>query len=210
MTRTGIVLGLMMTSCLALPAQAQQAAFAVSGIGQSLANPPFTLGYAFSLSEAFTASGLGLFDQAGDGLASSHEIGLWDSGGTLLASTTVFGTSGTLIDGFRYGAISPLLLGVGSYTIGATFLDDADPLLFQATVTPLAGVSYDSAAFAAGGALSNPTFLLETSGFFGPNLLLSAAVPEPATWLVMLLGFGAVGGAMRSARRRQRVTVSYA
>ena len=36
------------------------------------------------------------------------------------------------------------------------------------------------------------------------------AVPEPATWAMMLLGFGLVGGAMRSAKRRQKVTVFYA
>jgi hypothetical protein len=33
--------------------------------------------------------------------------------------------------------------------------------------------------------------------------LQGAAIPEPATWAVMLAGFGAIGGAsMRSARRR--------
>jgi hypothetical protein len=36
------------------------------------------------------------------------------------------------------------------------------------------------------------------------------AVPEPATWAMMIGGFGMVGGAMRSARRKQKVTVSYA
>jgi hypothetical protein len=35
------------------------------------------------------------------------------------------------------------------------------------------------------------------------------AVPEPATWLLMILGFGAIGGAMRN-RQRQNVTVRYA
>lgn len=35
------------------------------------------------------------------------------------------------------------------------------------------------------------------------------AVPEPATWAMMLLGFGAIGGAMR-ARRRDKVSVAYA
>ncbi len=39
---------------------------------------------------------------------------------------------------------------------------------------------------------------------------VTAAVPEPGTWAMMLLGFGFVGGAMRSAKRRQKVTVSYA
>ncbi|NTZ43843.1 PEP-CTERM sorting domain-containing protein [Altererythrobacter sp. SALINAS58] len=39
---------------------------------------------------------------------------------------------------------------------------------------------------------------------------ITAAVPEPTTWAMMLLGFGFIGGAMRSAKRRQKVTVSYA
>ena len=40
----------------------------------------------------------------------------------------------------------------------------------------------------------------------------AGAVPEPATWAMMMLGFGFVGGAMRSAKRRrkQKVSVSYA
>ena len=36
---------------------------------------------------------------------------------------------------------------------------------------------------------------------------MTSAVPEPATWAMMLGGFGMVGGAMRSARKR--ATVSY-
>lgn len=39
--------------------------------------------------------------------------------------------------------------------------------------------------------------------------LSPGAVPEPATWALMLLGFGFVGGALRS-KKRQKVTVSYA
>lgn len=35
------------------------------------------------------------------------------------------------------------------------------------------------------------------------------AVPEPATWALLLVGFGFVGGAMRT-RRKQNVTISYA
>ena len=38
--------------------------------------------------------------------------------------------------------------------------------------------------------------------------LISGAVPEPATWAMMILGFGLVGGAMRS--RGRRVSVSFA
>ena len=38
---------------------------------------------------------------------------------------------------------------------------------------------------------------------------LNAAVPEPSTWALLIVGFGLVAGAMRAAKRKQ-VTVSYA
>ena len=38
----------------------------------------------------------------------------------------------------------------------------------------------------------------------------TGAVPEPSTWAMMLLGFGFIGGAMRGAKRRQKVTARYA
>lgn len=37
---------------------------------------------------------------------------------------------------------------------------------------------------------------------------VQSAVPEPATWATMLLGFGLIGGAMRSARRRPKLAVT--
>lgn len=36
-----------------------------------------------------------------------------------------------------------------------------------------------------------------------------AAVPEPATWAMMFLGFSFMGAAMRNAKRKQKVTVRY-
>ena len=46
----------------------------------------------------------------------------------------------------------------------------------------------------------------------GDSFTLAAvgnAVPEPATWAMLILGFGVVGGALRSARRKQPA-VTYA
>lgn len=46
----------------------------------------------------------------------------------------------------------------------------------------------------------------------GDSFTLAAvgnAVPEPATWAMLILGFGAVGGALRGAKRKQ-IGVSYA
>jgi hypothetical protein len=44
-------------------------------------------------------------------------------------------------------------------------------------------------------------------GFNNPN---PGAVPEPSTWAMLILGFFGVGAAIRSARRKQNVTISYA
>jgi hypothetical protein len=41
------------------------------------------------------------------------------------------------------------------------------------------------------------------------GLVNASAVPEPATWAMMLGGFGMVGWAMRSARRKQKLRVIY-
>lgn len=50
-----------------------------------------------------------------------------------------------------------------------------------------------------------PSGLL-VSGLHGTADVASGAVPEPASWALMLVGFGAVGSAMR---RRQRTAVSF-
>lgn len=45
-------------------------------------------------------------------------------------------------------------------------------------------------------------------GQFGDNggsFLVSVGVPEPATWAMLIVGFGMVGAGMRSARRRTSV-----
>ncbi|OYW46018.1 MAG: hypothetical protein B7Z33_09600 [Sphingomonadales bacterium 12-68-11] len=36
------------------------------------------------------------------------------------------------------------------------------------------------------------------------------AVPEPATWAMMILGFAVIGAALRSQKRREKLTVTYA
>ena len=53
--------------------------------------------------------------------------------------------------------------------------------------------------------LRNPTE--QPLGFTVTLSTQTGAVPEPSTWALLILGFGAIGGAMRS---RRRVKVSYA
>jgi hypothetical protein len=46
-------------------------------------------------------------------------------------------------------------------------------------------------------------------GGFTLNVNSIGAVPEPATWALLLLGFFGIGGLMRAKRRIARTTVSY-
>ncbi len=58
---------------------------------------------------------------------------------------------------------------------------------------------------------SGGNYFYYNSDGFGRYLAVSSpAVPEPATWAMMLVGFGFVGGAMRSAKRRQKAAISNA
>lgn len=57
-----------------------------------------------------------------------------------------------------------------------------------------------------------PSFF-ETIGSSSKAVLYATgigAVPEPSTWVMMILGFGAVGFAMRNQRKRVRTTVTFA
>jgi len=48
------------------------------------------------------------------------------------------------------------------------------------------------------------------SSSFGGSINFIAAVPEPASWALMIGGFGLVGGAMRRRAKQANVSVAYA
>lgn len=80
--------------------------------------------------------------------------------------------------------------------------------------SPTSGFAQFGGATVFSGSLNSPVFTPGTyafTGFTSGTLTVSnavAAVPEPASWAMMLVGFGAMGFAMR--RRKVSTTVSYA
>ncbi|MEP6755696.1 MAG: PEP-CTERM sorting domain-containing protein [Chthonomonadales bacterium] len=182
--------------------------FTGGGLGQS--NGRITWGWAFNIASGVTVTDLGVYDEGNNGLVNSHQVGLWDSGGTLLATTTLAsGLSGTAVPSvsgfgsFRFNNIVSLGLAPGSYVIGAAYVDvDADLLRFNTSAPSMApGFTFTTARSGPGGFVF-PPLTSGTNGFFGPNLRFVAA-PEPGT-VVSLFGTGALSGALLLRRRKVR------
>lgn len=165
----------------------------------------FNRGWEFSVAAPIQVTSLGFLDQARDGLAGSHEVGLWTNAGGLLASVTVPASTAAAPRGedpFRYVSLTtPVTLAPGTYRIGAYYGPGAQDL-FAYNVNPVGAaghVSYVQGRVASGGGLRFPggTSSL-TGGFLGPNFQFrpvgpGAEGPRPA---VAFPGWGDVGYAI--------------
>jgi PEP-CTERM motif len=150
--------------------------------------------------------------------------GLSGNGGSILNECGNFGInarSGTDFLAFNGGvnsvdelisfaaAVTSLSLYVGNssdadYT--AEFFDSSNALIGSQTIS-LIGGSYGELSFM--GAISSARIFSTSNVWVADDLSFTAgAVPEPASWALMIAGFGLVGSAMR--RRKPSVSVRYA
>jgi hypothetical protein len=171
-----------------------------------------TIGWGFTLTTPLTVTDLGYF-AGNSGLVDPHPVGIWNSVGNLLVGGTVpSGVTGSLVSGFRFVPITPLILGVGAYTIGGFDPGTSpDPFLFSVqSITPIAGLSFGpGTVFTNADSLTRPTTPVpefsNKNGFFGPNFLVgtgATAIPEPGAIGTTLLGLATVIGAFLATRRR--------
>jgi len=162
-------------------------------------NSSWSFGEIFTVgSSNITVNSLGAYDAGGDGFvtAGGIPVGIFrESDGALLASTNVTG-SDPLIANFRYQAISSLVLVANtSYRVVAVNRDDLYNIATAFTVDP--------AITRTGYGYCNTTSLTSCNNIGGServwmaNFQFNGGVPEPATWALMIVGFGLVGVSMR-------------
>lgn len=134
-------------------------------------------------------------------------VGFSPSGSIAQTFATVAGQTYTLTFGYSNNAFSGPNSRSAEVRIGSNLLD----IITHSTATANnLNWSIYTTNFVASDALTKLSFI--GSGDSNAGILLDAvsvnAVPEPATWGMMILGIGAVGGALR--RRRQMVRYGFA
>jgi len=155
-------------------------------------------GWNFNVLDSITVSSLGVYDFGSDGLAISHDVGIFRvSDAALMGSTTVpAGLGGTLDGGFRYTGVASFNLAPGAYVIAMTMPVFNNDLQFATTdlgsVVTAPEIEYLTSAF------DEPTpFILSfpnpssngafDEGMFGPNFQFDgAAVPDAGSTMGLL------------------------
>jgi hypothetical protein len=220
---------------MAIGTRAEASSLALSFVSE---NNGFTdggvrmLGWQFTVNGSpITVSALGWQDFGGDGLAATHQVGIWLPDKTLIATATVqAGTASTLTDFFRFEPLAaPVTLSANTTYIIAGLDSLAEKQVWDVFLGGYAG--YEVSGFAvdslitigaAGSAFGayaptsggvpffafpdGPIGCCDTrSALLGPNFLIGgddvAAVPEPATLLLVAAGLGLVARRLLSASK---------
>jgi hypothetical protein len=144
-----------------------------------------TLGYAFTVTSPIRVTNLGVWDYGGNG------DGLLEPGTQLIQTTIPAGTSGTLVDGYRYVPIAPVILAPGNYTIGAYYepiggFIKERVMSFCTKIASASEISYVGSRSSLYAGFRFPRYndrgeKSGPKGFFGPNFCIACGDPNHPT-----------------------------
>lgn len=144
---------------------------------------------------------------SGSGIFTTSDTPMTVGGQTAFSILSVTGTvNGSAITAAQGTGFGPGGTFGNFFTTGPGFLDGSGTRFFTAAGLDVRFFQQSS----------NGLFRVNTFGQFGSSEFVNAsasrvqaAVPEPATWLMLIAGFGLIGFAMRR-QAKTKVTVSYA
>jgi hypothetical protein len=171
---------------------------------------PFTIGFQFRPQTDIRVTALGSFDHLGDGFIDSHSIGIWTVGNEspLIIATVPAGAGTSLVGAFRYVEIDGFTLTANTdYIVAASGLYGSVRDLYAGSISILdysasPGIRFEGSRGAAEGpGLNYPSGFREplSPTTFGANFQFET-IPEPSTWILLMLG----GGLLATACLRSR------
>jgi hypothetical protein len=192
---------------LTAPARADYAAVEFTSPTIDYTNGSWSLGWKFQATSNVIVSALGFYDDKGNGLTESHQVGIFKEDGTLVASTTV-NPGDPEIGHFVYHQVPGIGLQAGQYYRIAAVTGDENYTFWPTGFHSNPGIkyTYDSYYYPSGTTqLLFPDqslgFNAGNAGFFGPNFLLSGSArgnglgtPEPGSLTLLCLGLAGLGG----------------
>jgi hypothetical protein len=162
--------------------------------GTTGTNGAWSLGWLFQVNSTITVTSVDFFDDYGNGLTESHDVGIWDLNQNLLVFGTVLPTDplvGTAP--WREHAVTPTILSPGLYYIAAETGTENYTYLPNSLVT-IPQITFLQDRYIASTTLALPTTSIDTTGWFGPSFNV---VPEPCSFSLLVAGLGIAGAIWR-------------